>query len=246
MGAGVWENYEKEQEAAEPMERGSVTSELESRDRDLREVEEALGFTPDEAFDRFEEVDDFGASEYETRAAARAEEEDVVLEAVRDVSPHVLAHESVHGRMMQPDGENHLPGENGFENRIYDEFVARMAEDEVRDISVSPGKLDDLREARADYFQVREQYSGEQLSEEFESLWDDLEQTDHTTDHQVQKDIDEKLFRYQELREQVLAAEAASRYREDKDPEIEEYIKPNEKLYTETVEYIRQVEKDVT
>jgi hypothetical protein len=245
MGSGAWYEYDREAKDIVSPDRGPVTSELEISDRDLDEVEDALGFTPDEAFDRFDEVDEFSGSEYETVAAARPEGEEVILESVRDVSPHVLAHESVHGMMMQPDVENHLPGDNGFENRVYDEFVARLAEDEVRHLSVSEGMLDDLREARTEYLQTRQEYSGEQLSEEFKSLWEDLEQTDHTLDCQVQKDIDEKLFRYQELREQVLAAEAAKRYREENDPEIRNYIKTDENLYTETVQYIKQVEQDV-
>lgn len=245
MSGDVWENQEGNPGTVESFDRGPITSELEASDREIEEVEEVLGFSVDEAFDRFDEAD-YQSSRYQTRAAANPEGDEMVLKAVRDVSPHVLAHESVHGMMMQPDAENYLPGENDLDQRIYDEFVARLAESELEDLSVDEGNLDDLRTARHDYLELREEYAGEGLSEEFESLYDDLKQTDETVDKELQRSIDEKLFKYQELRERVLAAEAASRYRKEKGFDLQEFIKPDEKTYRETVQYIREVEKDVT
>lgn len=243
MDGEVWDNPEEQR--VESLDRGPISSELEVSDSDLEEVEEILGFSVDEAFDRFEEAS-FETSRYQTRAAANPEGDEMVLKAVRDVSPHVLAHESVHGMMMQPEAENYLPGENQFENRLYDEFVARLAESEIRELSVDEGNLDDLRRSRAEYFDVREQYAGEELTEEFESLYDDLKQTDETTNEQVQREIDGKAFPYQEERERVLAAEAAKRYSEEKEFDLQEFIKPDEKTYREAVWYIGEVEQDVT
>ncbi|MFB6174605.1 MAG: hypothetical protein ABEJ87_01350 [Candidatus Nanohalobium sp.] len=243
MWGEAWENYETK-DSQEFRSRGLVTSELETPDKGLEKVEEVLGFSPDEAFDSFKQ-ESFTGEDYQTRAAAEPEGDKVVLKGFRDMSPHVLAHESVHGQMMQPDGENYLPGENQFENRIYDEFVARLAENEISDLRIDEGMKDDFREARAEYLATRKKYKGEQLSRQFKSLWNDLEQTDRTTDEKIQKEIDQALFPYQELREQVLAAEAAKRYSKEHQYNIKELLKPDEKLYSQTVEYIKQVENDV-
>lgn len=224
--------------------RGEVTSELEITDSGLEEVEEALGFSPDEAFDRFDEKN-FESSDYETEAAVRPDGEEMVLEGQRNISPRSLAHESVHGVMMQPDACNYLPGNNQFENTLYDEFVARMAEDEIRSLEVAEEALQELKDAHENYMEAREQYVGDVFSEEFDSLYEDVLDLERIDNTEVQKQMDELWRPYQGLREQVLAAKAAKEYRQENDVDIRDFVKPDRKLYEDAMGYIKQVETEI-
>jgi hypothetical protein len=245
MSAGPWNSYEDNKEEFESMSsRGQVTSELEITDSQLSEVEKALGFSVDEALDEFS-LKFFESSRYETDAAVRPDGGKMVLESIRDISPGVLAHESVHGRMMQPDASNYLPGDNQFEQTIYDEFVARMAEDEIKPLNVTDKALGELKDAHEQYIDTREKYVGEIFSEEFDSLYQDVLDLERTDDQDIHEEMDRMWRPYQKLREQVLAAEAAKRYKEENEVVIEEFVKPDENLYQETMAYIQQVEQDV-
>lgn len=243
MEEGLWEGYE-EVEEDETYDRGPITSELEVSDSELWDVEEVLGASPDEALDRFE-LRHFESSDYEIDAAARPDGDEMVLESVRDIAPETLAHESVHGQMMQPDASNYLPGDNQFEQTIYDEFVARMAEDEIKPLNVKDEALGELKEAHEEYMDVREKYVGEVFTKEFDSLYQDVLDLERTNDKEIHQEMDKMWRPYQKLREQVLAAEAAKRYKEEKEVEINRFVKPDENLYQQTVDYIKQVEIDV-
>ncbi len=241
-----WGDYSKgaEEEFLGP-DRGDITSQLYISDEELGAINDVLGTEVDEAFDVFEEKE-FASSEYQTEAAVLSNGGNIRLEGSRDMPPETLVHESVHGLMMEDDGSYDLPGENHFQHRLYDEFVARMAEDEISEIDVPRRTLNDLREAHDDYMATREKYSGGILTEEFQSLYDDALQTDHTTDHEAQRDIDARMQEYRGLREQVLAAEAAKRYKQETgDVDVREFIKPDENLYHSSIEYIQQVEDEV-
>jgi hypothetical protein len=240
MKEGLWEDYDSEEED-EPYERGRITSKLELSDSDLWEVKEVLGASPDEVFDRFEGRDLEGSG-YEADAAAKPKGGEMVLQGDRDISTEALAHESVHGAMMQPDASNNLFGDNQFENTLYDEFVARMAEAEIKELQVPERAIEDLRDAHSEYLQTREKYAGDVFSEEFDSLYEDVMALERTDDKEVNQEMDAVWRPYQDLREQVLAAKAAEEYKEENEVEIQEFIKPDTKLYEKTVEYIRQTE----
>lgn len=246
MEKGLWESKEDKDRDFESMNsRGVVASELEITDSELSEVEETLGFSVDEAFDNFRKRR-FDSGQYETEAAAKPEGNQMVLESIRDISPEVLAHESVHGKMMQPDARNYLPGNNQFEQTIYDEFVARMTEDEIKPLNVTTEALEELKDAHGEYMHAREQYTGEVFTEQFDSLYQDVLNLERTDDEDVHQEMDELWRPYQMLREQVLASEAAKRYKEQNDElDINEFVKPDESLYHDTVGYIQQVEQDV-
>lgn len=240
-----WGDYKKgAEENFLGSDRGEITSQLYISDENLDEVEEVLGEEVDEAFDIFEKST-FESTMYQTEAAVRSQGDEVILEGSLDMNPETLVHESVHGLMMEENGSYDLPGEDHFQHRLYDEFVARMAEDEIVEIEVPDETLADLKEAHDEYMATRDRYAGNILSREFESLYDDALQTDHTTDHEVQRDIDSKMQKYRGLREQVLAAEAAKRYKDDNDIDVKKFIEPDENLYHRSVEYVEQVEENI-
>lgn len=243
----VWEEYEKEElQEIEGSNRGEISSELYVTGTELDEIEEILGSSVDEAFDEYQETEFESSSKYQTMGRTGKKGSKVVLEASRDISTSTLIHESVHGLMLQPDARLNLPGNNFAEQDMYDEFVARLAQNEIEPFEVSEKQLEDLKNLQENYMAIREKYAGDQLTEEFTSLDKDIRAIDQMTDTAAQKELYRAREPYQMIREQVLAAEAAKRYKEEKENiDISEFINPDEKLYTDTVEYIRQVENDV-
>lgn len=242
MSSGSWNDYEENKQEIESMGEGSVRSELELSDSDIEELEKGLGFSLDEAFDTYRsgmESDLVGGN---THAAAGTEDGEVVLEAFRDAPLSSLAHEAVHGMICQPSGETDLPGEEPWDQTLYEEFVARKAESMFESIEVSELELRELADSRKAYEDARAEYE-EFLPEEEIDLNREIAHIEAIEDPDINEELYGKAKAYCDNRNSVLASEAARRY--DGDKEIEDLIDPDEETYRETLEHIKNIEDEI-
>lgn len=242
MSAGVWDSYEKNREEVESRDRGPVTSELETSDTGLREIEQALGFSVEDAFDSYrsgEESDTVGGG---THAAAGTENGEVVLEAFRDAPLSSLAHESVHGIIRQPDTDAGLPDSEAWDQTVYEEFVARKAESQFEDLDVSEAELRKLSDSRKAYEEARDEYS-EFFPDEKLDLNQEIGYVEAIEDQEINDELYQKADTYREDRNSVLAKEAARRH--DEDIEVSELVNPDPETYQETLQHIKNVDDKV-
>lgn len=230
MSEGLWENYEEEGE--EHYDRGPITSELELSDSELWEVEEILGASPDEAFDEYRNPLDTGLETGSTHGGTDTEGETVYLEAFRDISQATLAHESVHGLMSQPDGTVNLPGDDPWNNKLYEEFVARKAELEFKNSEIESEDLRKLARSQRIYENAKEEKgietSAEGLNQEVREIADE--------------DVLDAADQYKKKRDTLLAEEAADRHTEY---ELKDLIDPDRETYNETLDYLKNIEEKI-
>lgn len=242
MSAGPWENYGDEENMEPPYPRGPITSELEMEDSDLREIEDELGFSVDEVFDRYvegEKSDHVGGN---THAAAGTDSGEVVLEAFRDAPASSIAHESVHGILEQETIDAELPDSEPWDQTLYEEFVARKAESRFEEIQVGELELQELAGSRKVYEEAREENS-EYFTGEKRDLNQEISNVEAIEDQEVNEELYNKALRYKNNRDSVLAMEAARRH--DEDTDITELIDPDEETYMETLQYIKNVDDQV-
>lgn len=242
MGAEAWNSYEENTEQIETMDEGPVTSELEISDQDARELEQSLGFSIDEAFDRYISGEESGLVGGNTHAAAGTEDGEVVLEAYRDVPLSSLAHEAVHGIMRQPDGRTELPGDNPSDQTLYEEFVARKAESMFESIETTEVELRALADSRKAYEEACEEYE-EFLPDKELDLSREISHIEAIEDQAINEELYGKAEAYRDDRNSVLAAEAARRHEGKKD--IEDLVDPDEETYRQTLEYIKNVDDEI-
>lgn len=242
MSPGPWESYEENTKEVESMEEGPVTSELEVSQKGLKEIEKVLGFSIDEAFDMYrtgEESDIVGGN---THAAAGTEEGEVVLEAYRDAPLSSLAHEAVHGMMRQPGGRTCLPGEEPWDQTLYEEFISRKAESGFEDIETSEFELRALVDSRKVYEEAWEEYN-ELLPDEELDLNQEVAHIEAIDDPDINEELYRKAKAYRDNRNSILASEAARRY--DGDEDIKNLVDPDEETYRDTLEHIKNVEDEI-
>lgn len=241
MQESLWENYIDDRDE-EYYDRGPITSELELSDSELGEVEEILGASPDEAFDRYRDGQESPRVGNGTKGTTGTENSEVVLESFRDISADTLVHESVHGLLRQPDAQQDLPDSNYFDHEVYEETVAILAESEISLEENSIEDLQRLKEERENYLSVRE--SEPVLPEEFTSLYEDTEAMDNVLDEKVEHIKDQRDL-YQSMRSTILAREAANEYRNENDVDIENLVKPGEQQHNEVMGYIERIEQNL-
>jgi len=239
MNVGIWENYDREeQEFEQKTERGPVTSELEASDRGLREIERELGFSLDEAFDRYVRGENSNTVGGGTHAAAGTENGEVVLEAFRDAPLSSLAHESVHGILMQSDSDAELPDGDPWDQILYEEFVARKAESKFEELNTTELELRELADSRKAYEEARQRYE-EFLPDEKLDLNQEIGYLEAIEDNEVRDDLCGKADDYRDNRNSVLAKEAAKKYKGDKN--LQDLIDPDAETYREALKHIKNV-----
>lgn len=241
MQDGLWDDYEDE-EQKHTYDRGPVTSELEISDSKLREVEEVLSASPDDAFDRYRDGKESPRVGNGIRGTTGTENGEVVLESFRDISAATLAHESVHGFLRQPDQNSVLPGDDYFEHELYEETVAILAESEINSQKNCTKDLRDLKKQREKYLKMREKE--DVITDDFESLYDDTLAMDNVLDEEV-LDLKDQRDAYQVQRKTVLAREAANHIRTRSEVEIESLVNPDEQQYDRVMSYLTNIEKNL-
>lgn len=231
MEEGLWEDYEDDEEN-EPYDRGPITSELELPDTELREVEEILDSSPDDAFNEHRDPEETEIESGSTHGGTDTEGETVYLDAFRDISQATLAHESVHGLMNQPDGSVNLPGDDPWDALLYEEFVARKAELEFKDSEVESEDLRTLARSKRIYENAKEEKG--------------IETNAEGLNNEVREIVDEEVLdaadQYKQKRDTLLAEEAADRHTEY---ELKDLIDPDIETYNETLDYIKNVEQQI-
>ncbi|MFB6203086.1 MAG: hypothetical protein ABEK01_01195 [Candidatus Nanohaloarchaea archaeon] len=222
-----------------------ITEALDFTESGLESIERELGYGRGEflgeAFDRVERTEfERGAGSW-TSAAVQMRDGDVTLLYEHDITRETMAHEGVHGKMKQPDGEVDLPGDDLYEQSVYEEFVARIAENLVGTDNVYEEEIERLREDREDYFEKREE--ADRLGD-FTGLYGDLVEIEAMDGEEGDK-LYGAIESYQERRENVLAGVAADRYTDRHSVDVKEFIDPDEEVYREAVDFIEEVEREL-
>lgn len=214
-----------------------IEDELGFGEDELEAIEEDAGFSLSNTFDTIEETDfeweEAGGTASQGLARTTSERTmegvDVVLE-YDDIDAGTLAHEAVHAKMKQPEGDlfEELPDDATASQRLYAEFVAYLAEDRVDPLDTDAREGQRLRQAEMEY------RDGVDL---------DIEEA---YDRAVEGDLGQReaalTARYQDAREQDLAAVAAESYNEQEDVDMTALMSPDAELYKETMAYIETVE----
>ena len=215
----------------------------------FKELDDVLGFSPRDSFD-FSERTDLGVSESEyaiseTRGTTKAKGREIGLYYDENLTLPELAHESVHGNMLQPNGKpDSFPSDNVLNQRLYGEFVARLAEGMVGDLETGNEELHMLYRSKQRYQIKREEYAGEELDEELDSLYDDFQDI-REMEKEKHEDIRPRFEEYRKTRETVLAKDAAEQYLKENDVDLNKYLNPSFELYEECIEFIKESEKTV-
>lgn len=241
MEDGLWENYEDEEEH-EPYDRGPITSELELSDSELWEVEADLGFSIDKVFDRYVEGNESDLVGGNTHAAAGTEGGEVVLEAFRDAPASSLAHESVHGILEQDAINASLPGDNPWDQTLYEEFVARKAESRFEEPDAAELELRALTKSRKAYEEAREEYE-DFFPDEKTDLNQEISHVEAIENPEINEEVYNKAMRYKQNRDSVLASEAARRH--EKDMDLNQLIDPEMETYRNTLQHIKNVDDQI-
>lgn len=212
-------------------------------DRDeLDRIEAETGFSLSNTFDAIEpttfETEDGGGVISKGRARTVTEdrplqEDDAVVLEYEGMDAGTLAHEAVHAKMKQPGGDlfEELPEDETASQRVYAEFVAYLAEDRAGSLDTDGREAQRLLQAERDYqdnvdLAIEEAYDRARAGEL------GRRETAFTA-------------RYQDAREQDLAAVAAESYNGERDPDMTALMSPGEDMYEETMAYIETVEDTI-
>lgn len=217
-----------------------IQEELPFEEPDITEIEEKLGFSLQNTFSDVrktdfkeqETKDTLSQSKALTKPKSTIDGTEIVLECEENIDLGTLAHEATHAKMMAPEGDmySELPGNFITEQRMYAEFVAYLAEDQINPIETKSSELAALGAANFKY-NIR--------SKESSDLTGDLE-----TDFLSSEEKTNPAFKLQRTREDVVAPKAAENYELGKE-EFEEYLSPNQNLYDQVTEHIENVESNV-
>ncbi|MFB6204153.1 MAG: hypothetical protein ABEJ75_00745 [Candidatus Nanohaloarchaea archaeon] len=211
----------------------------------VEEVERETDLRVEEAFDEFRQ-EEFPPELSENvvdrgRAKTVADNNTVRLEYSGDLTAWELAHDTVHGQMLQSGGPGEiLPGDNLFDMKLYGEFAANLAEVEVRDPGPDPGSVMSLVPIRSHYMDRRR----EAVDNGFEtrgSLYDEF----LAADAEGREEFREAILDYQDIRENVVAQQAAREYARENDYELEDYLEPDRQLFHDTVDYVKNFEGEL-
>jgi len=218
--------------------RDRIREELGFSDDELDAIEDDAGFRLSSTFDAIRETTFDIEHDGDTVSKGRArtvtedrpmQERDAVVLEYDAMDRGTLAHEAAHATMKQPDGDlfTELPADDTASQRVYAEFVAYLAEDGVRSLDTDGREAHRLRQARMEY--------EDNIDIAIEEAYDQAVQGDLVSS--------EKRFvaRYQDAREQDLAAVAAESYDTAERPEMPALMSPDEQLYEETMAYIETV-----
>jgi len=202
---------------------------------DIELVEEATGLNIDRSFDRVIEKE----LPEDTEAVTQMQMDSTTLIYDQEIPTETFAHESAHAEMLYPDGDIDLPGENIFDWKLYGEFVAYLAEDQIEPLTVSGSEKSEYGRSRAIYNDIKQDIEeiekDHTLQEEWQIL-DDLE------DREKREEAANAFTNYQENREQVVAPLAASKF-DLGYQEVSDFIYPDEDTYHETINFIHEVEE---
>ncbi|MFB6143856.1 MAG: hypothetical protein ABEJ98_00960 [Candidatus Nanohaloarchaea archaeon] len=218
-------------------------------EQEFSRINDTLGFSARDSFDSArsaelgQEVNQGSVSD--TRATTRVVEGEVELLYSSDLRPAELAHEAVHGQMLQPNARmDGIPSDNPINQRLYGEFVARLAEGMVEPLETGNEELHALYRAKQRYLSEREKYAGEELDEELESLYRDFQQMGAVA-REESRELHERFDRYRSAREEILAKDAAEQYLEENDVELSEYMNPSYSTYSNALEFIKNSEETI-
>jgi len=218
-----------------------IQRELGFNPTELTEIEEKLGFTLENTFteirqtefDIEETKDTISQSKAVTKPEPGINGTEIVIEYENELTPETLAHEATHAKMMAPDGDmyNELPDKPITEQRMYSEFVAYLAEDQIEPLQTQSSELAAVGGTDFMY---------KILSKEKSGLTGDLE-----TDYLNAKEKKDPAYKLQSTREDVIAQKAAEEYELDQEETLKDYLSPDENLYDEVTEHIENVESNV-
>lgn len=200
-------------------------------------VEDETGLNVDRTFDRIRDVD----LEDEVEARTTYEGRTAVLEYDDEISPETFAHEAAHAEMMYPDGEMELPEDNPLNWKLYGEFVAYLAEDQLDPVEVSGGQKARYLSSRKSYQRSVGDFKPVQEADTLHEEWLELGEIE---DRKERKRKSQKFLEFQENREQVIAPLAVSELDEDYS-DISQFINPDEELYRDTINYIHDQEEEL-
>ncbi|MFB6207960.1 MAG: hypothetical protein ABEJ69_01275 [Candidatus Nanohaloarchaea archaeon] len=210
----------------------------------VEEVERETGLSVEEAFDEFDQRDfsaeTRGNTLESTRARTFLDDGVVSLEYMGDLTARELAHETVHGEMLQAgDLGERLPGDDLFDMKLYGEFAANLAEVEVDDPGPDFGGIMALISTRSAYKEAREDAAGQGLTS------GGLFQEYLEAREKGMQQFREAILEYQDVRENVVAQQAAREYARENDYDLENYLEPDEQLFHDTVDYVKNFEQEL-
>ncbi|MFB6182789.1 MAG: hypothetical protein ABEI78_01865 [Candidatus Nanohaloarchaea archaeon] len=212
-----------------------------------QQIEDEINLNPREIYD---EVKPNNLENYEEVAATTSANEDIILET-RDgtIKEDILAHETVHGEFLKNEklggtGDFEIIGEDPFEEKVYNEFTAYLAQDQVGDIQTTFSEANKYLESHDDLKETIRRIDENSIPDNQE-LFKHIDESEEYLDW-IDEEYLSKFIEHQDDREQILAKYAAEQYSEEKeDISFPQLLDPNKQTYKETINYINDKEVDL-
>ncbi|MFB6202960.1 MAG: hypothetical protein ABEK01_00550 [Candidatus Nanohaloarchaea archaeon] len=230
--------------ALEGDSRELIKDALEYSEDELAEVEAGAGFSFSDTYDRIEIVEE-GITRGDEQtvdgtaiATVYPDEGETVLLCTGGIPDASLAHESVHGRMYDENGEFDLPDEDEVNRSMYTEFVAYLAEHRVNPEKgpVEPAKDKPFGEGLKEMTRMFENMSkgGVKAGSVGEG---EVERTD--------PDVDRMREVWNVIEASTASLAAVVYHEENDDYDMEELIDPDRETYAEVLEFVYDLSERV-
>lgn len=231
-----------------PNSREMIKDELNYSEKQVSDIEDALGTSTEGTFDSIEEKD----SDKDYAEVGVTTDGEVLMQYSGSPSKADVAGSAAIGKMLQLDRKGEMsvvPDNNSHNQQLYSGFVGALARSKFEPLHIGPQKRNNLKASKLRYKEAKQRAREHGLKEELDSLVKEHAATIGDSvieDEEVRTDFRQSINEYSEAMKSVLPLLAAKHmevFEEGK--EFSDFILPDKDAYNTAIHYMKGFEETI-